>query len=157
MKIVIIQMGRTTNTNVAEIFNEYMQRLKHYIHLKIITIRDLKDTKSLTQEQIKHREGELIMSALQETDYIVLLDERGKEMRSIELASWMEKRMTTTSRRLVFIIGGAYGFSNDIYKRSNEKISLSQMTFSHQMIRMLFIEQLYRAMTIIKKEKYHHE
>lgn len=157
MKIALIQTGKTTHKMFADIVDEYANRLKHYVPLEIVTVRDLKDTKSLSQQQIKQKEGELIISALQDGDYVVLLDEHGKEMRSIEFASWMEKRIAASPRRLVFIIGGPYGFSQDVYNIAHDKLSLSKMTFSHQMIRMIFVEQLYRAMTIIKKEKYHHE
>ena len=157
MKITLIQVGKTSVKTFADIIDEYANRLKHYLPIEIITIRDLKDAKSLSEEQIKRKEGELILSVIQDGDYIVLLDERGKEMRSIEFAEWMEKKLSNVPRRLVFIIGGPYGFSKEVYKAANELISLSKMTFSHQMVRMFFMEQLYRAMTILRGESYHHE
>ena len=157
MKITLIQVGKTSVKTFADIIDEYANRLKHYLPIEIITIRDLKDAKSLSEEQIKRKEGELILSVIQDGDYIVLLDEKGKEMRSIEFAEWMEKKLSNVPRRLVFIIGGPYGFSKEVYKAANELISLSKMTFSHQMVRMFFMEQLYRAMTILRGESYHHE
>lgn len=120
-------------------------------------IPELKNTKSLSMEQQKEKEGELILKALQPGDVVVLLDEHGKEFRSIEFAEWAEKKMHTVNKRLVFIIGGPYGFSKDIYAAAQEKISLSKMTFSHQMIRLIFVEQLYRAMNILAGGPYHHE
>ena len=122
----------------------------------ITTIPELKNTKSLSEEQQKQKEGELILKEIQPSDTVVLLDEHGSEFRSIEYANWMKQKQNT-SRRLVFVIGGPYGFSSDVYARANEKISLSRMTFSHQMVRLIFTEQLYRACTIIKGEPYHHE
>lgn len=157
MKITLIQVGKTSVKTFADIIEEYANRLKHYLPIEIITIRDLKDVKAYSQEQIKTKEGEMILSVLQDGDYVVLLDERGKEFRSIEFADWMEKKLNVVSRRLVFVIGGPYGFSKDVYKEANELISLSKMTFSHQMVRMIFMEQLYRAMTILRGESYHHE
>ena len=122
----------------------------------ITTIPELKNTKNLSESQQKEREGELILKQIQSTDTVVLLDEHGKEFRSIEFADWIQKKQNT-ARRLIFVIGGPYGFSNDVYERANEKISLSKMTFSHQMVRLIFTEQIYRACTIIKGEPYHHE
>ena len=123
---------------------------------EIVTIPDIKNTKNLTEEQQKEMEGKSIMQLIKPSDYVVLLDERGSEFRSIEFAMWLQKRQMVT-KRLLFIVGGAYGFSNNIYERANEKISLSRMTFSHQMIRLFFVEQLYRAFTIIAGLPYHHE
>jgi len=123
---------------------------------EILTIPELKQTKSLSEEQQKEREGEMILKQLQPSDTVVLLDEHGKELRSIEFATWLGKKQQN-SKRLVFVIGGPYGFSKDVYTRCNDKLSLSKMTFSHQMVRMIFAEQLYRACTIIKGEPYHHE
>ena len=123
---------------------------------ELVTIPELKNTKHLTEEQQKVMEGELILRLLQPSDTMVLLDEHGHEFRSIEFAQWMEQKRNTT-RRLVFVIGGPYGFSKDVYARANEQLSLSRMTFSHQMIRLVFTEQVYRACTIIKGEPYHHE
>ena len=122
----------------------------------IVTIPELKNTKKLTEQQQKTAEGELILKQLQPSDTVVLLDEHGKEMRSIEFAAWTEKKQLT-ARRLVYVIGGPYGFAEEVYKRANEMMSLSRMTFSHQMVRLVFVEQVYRACTIIKGEPYHHE
>lgn len=157
MKIALVQVGKTSVKTFADIIEEYANRLKHYISLEIITIKDLKDLKSSSADQIRKKEGDIILSIFQEGDYVVLLDEHGKEYRSIEFASWMDKRFMSSPRRLVFVIGGPYGFSKDVYKSANEMLSLSKMTFSHQMVRMIFMEQLYRAMTILKGESYHHE
>lgn len=157
MKIVLIQVGKTTVKTFSDIIDGYGERLKHYLPLDIITLRELRDAKALSEEQVKQREGEMILSVLQEGDNVILLDERGKEMRSIEMAAWMEKKLSTTPRRLVFVIGGPYGFSKDVYHRANDMLSLSKMTFSHQMVRMIFMEQLYRSMTILRGEAYHHE
>lgn len=157
MKLLLLLVGKTVDKRFADIINEYASRINHYIGFDIITIPELKNTKSLSEQQQKQAEGECILKQLQPGDHIVLLDEHGKEFRSVEFSDWMTKKMNTVSKRLVFIIGGPYGFSKDIYDRSNEKISLSRMTFSHQMVRMIFTEQLYRAMTIMKGEPYHHE
>ena len=157
MKATLILVGKTVDRRFAEIIDEYAGRVKHYIGFEIVTIPELKNTKSLSEDQQKQQEGELILKQLQAGDHVVLLDEHGKEFRSVEFADWMSKKMNTVSKRLVFIIGGPYGFSRDIYDKCNEKISLSKMTFSHQMIRMIFTEQLYRAMTIMRGEPYHHE
>ena len=145
------------NKHFAELIDDYGSRVKHYIGFDIVTIPELKNTKNLTDQQQKQLEGELILRQLQTGDRVVLLDEHGKEMRSIEFSKYMENRMQTVSKRLVFIIGGPYGFSPDVYARADEKVSLSKMTFSHQMIRLIFVEQLYRAMTIMRGEPYHHE
>ncbi len=139
------------------IIEDYSERVKHYTPFEVTVIPELKNTKSLSQEQQKQMEGEQILRQLQESDHVVLLDEHGQELRSIEFATWISKKQQAVSRRLVFVIGGPYGFSPTIYQRANEKLSLSKMTFSHQMVRMIFIEQLYRAFTILKGEQYHHE
>lgn len=157
MKIVLVQVGKTSVKTFADIIDEYANRLKHYITMEIVTIRDLKDLKAYSEDQIKKKEGDMILSVIQDGDYVVLLDERGKEYRSVEFADWIEKRINAGPRRLVFVIGGPYGFSKDVYRVANDMLSLSKMTFSHQMIRMIFMEQLYRAMTILKGESYHHE
>lgn len=156
MKTELILVGKTQNKHFIAAINDYVDRLSHYMPFNITTLPDLKQTKSLSEEQQKEREGEQILKLLQPSDTVVLLDERGKELRSIEYADWLQRRQST-SRRLVFIIGGPYGFSKAIYERANDMISLSRMTFSHQMVRLIFVEQLYRACTIIKGEPYHHE
>ena len=157
MKITLLLVGKTVNKDFVKLIDEYAGRVKHYIGFEIVTIPELKNTKSLSAEQQKQAEGELILKQLQGGDHVVLLDEHGKEFRSIEFADWMTRKMNTVSKRLVFIVGGPYGFSPAVYDAANEKISLSKMTFSHQMIRLIFVEQIYRAMTIIKGEPYHHE
>ena len=156
MKSILILVGKTTNKHFAAGIKDYTERIAHYMPFEIITIPEIKNTKNLSEEQQKEREGELILKQLQTSDALVLLDEHGAELRSMELAQWLEKRQQT-SRRLVFVIGGPYGFSPDVYQRANDKLSLSRLTFSHQMVRLVFTEQLYRACTIIKGEPYHHE
>ena len=157
MKGVLIVVGKTTDKRFEAIINEYIERICHYIPFAVEVIPELKNTKGLSQDEQKQREGELIQKNLQAGDYVVLLDEHGSERSSMEFAAWMQKKMSAGPKRLVFIIGGPYGFSNDIYKRGNEEVSLSKMTLSHQMVRMFFVEQLYRAMTILNGEPYHHE
>lgn len=156
MKIELILIGKTTSKHFIEGINDYFKRINHYIPFAITVIPELKSTKSLTEEQQKTIEGELILKKMNADDYVVLLDEHGKEFRSIEFASWLEKKQHSV-RKLIFVVGGPYGFSQEVYNRCNEKVSLSKMTFSHQMIRLIFTEQLYRACTIIRGEPYHHE
>ena len=157
MKTTLLVVGKTVEKHYITIINDYTERVKHYISFDIEVIPELKNTKSLTQEQQKEKEGELILKALQPGDTVVLLDEGGKEFRSVEFASWMERKLNTVNKRLVFVIGGPYGFSPSVYAATSEKLSLSKMTFSHQMIRILFVEQLYRAMNILNGGAYHHE
>ena len=156
MKTILILVGKTQNKIFKVGIDDYVNRIEHYMPFSITTISELKNTKSLSEDQQKQKEGELILKEIQPSDTVVLLDEHGAEFRSIEYAKWLKQKQNT-SRRLVFIIGGPYGFSPDVYTRANEKISLSRMTFSHQMVRLIFTEQLYRACTIIKGEPYHHE
>ena len=156
MKTELILVGKTTNKHFVACINDYVERIGHYMPFSITTIPELKNAKSLSEDQQKEREGELIMKQLQASDTVVLLDEHGSQMRSIEFALWLQK-MQNSTRRLVFVIGGPYGFSPALYQRANQKISLSPMTFSHQMVRLVFTEQIYRACTILKGEPYHHE
>lgn len=156
MKTLLILVGKTTDKHFQAAINDYVGRIGHYMPFELLTIPELKNTKSLSEEQQKAAEGELILKQLQAQDTVVLLDEHGREFRSIELARWLEQKHHT-ARRLVFIVGGPYGVSPALYQRANEKLSLSKMTFSHQMIRLIFTEQIYRACTIIKGEPYHHE
>lgn len=156
MKTILILVGKTTDKHFHASISDYVGRIGHYMPFTVTVIPELKNTKALSQEQQKTCEGELIMKQLQPSDTVVLLDERGKEFRSIEMAKWMENKQRT-ARRLVFVIGGPYGFSPTVYQRADELLSLSKMTFSHQMVRLIFTEQLYRACTIIKGEPYHHE
>ena len=157
MKTVLLVVGRTVESHFITAIQNYIQRTKRYIQFDMEVIPELKNTKSLSMEVQKDKEGELIIKALQPGDVIVLLDEGGKEMRSIEFADYMKRKMNTVNKRLVFIIGGPYGFSPKIYNMAHEKISLSRMTFSHQMVRLIFIEQLYRAISILHNSPYHHE
>lgn len=156
MKSVLLQVGKTVNKHFTAGISDYAERISHYMPFDIITIPELKNTKNLTEEQQKTAEGDLILRQLQPSDHVVLLDEHGLELRSVELARWLQQKQQS-ARRLVFVIGGPYGFSPTVYQRANEQLSLSRLTFSHQMVRLVFTEQLYRACTIIKGEPYHHE
>lgn len=156
MKTLLIQVGKTVNKHFVAAINDYVERINHYMPFEVMTIPELKNTKNMTEEQQKQAEGDLILRQLQPSDTVVLLDEHGHQYRSIEYARWLEQKRNT-ARRLIFIIGGPYGFSPSVYARANEQVSLSRMTFSHQMIRLTFTEQVYRACTIIKGEPYHHE
>lgn len=156
MKTLLILVGKTTNKHFQAGITDYCERISHYMPFELVTIPELKNTKSLSEDQQKQAEGELILKQIQNSDTVVLLDEHGKAFRSIEFAKWLEQKRYT-ARRLVFVVGGPYGFSSDVYSRANEQLSLSKMTFSHQMIRLVFTEQIYRACTIIKGEPYHHE
>ena len=157
MKTIFIVIGKTTDTRIAQLTDEYISRISHYMPFQMEVIPELRNAKNLSQEQQKEQEASLIIKSLSSGDYIVLLDEHGKERRSLDFASWIQKKMASSPRRLVFIVGGPYGFAPQIHKMAQEEISLSQMTFSHQMIRLLFVEQVYRAMTILNGEPYHHE
>lgn len=157
MKTTLLVVGKTVEAHYITAINDYLQRTRRYLSFDLEVIPELKNTKSLSTEQQKEKEAELICKALQPGDVVVLLDEHGKEMRSVEFADWMKQKMNTVNKRLVFIIGGPYGFAPKIYGLAQEKISLSRMTFSHQMIRLIFVEQVYRAMTILNNGPYHHE
>lgn len=157
MKINLLVIGKTDAPYFVDGIREYENRLKHYIPFEMQVIPDIKNVKNLSEDQQKEKEGELILKNLQTGDCLVLLDERGKEFSSLQFASYIEKKTHTVSKRLIFVIGGPYGFSQAIYDKASERISLSKMTFSHQMIRLVFTEQLYRAMTILNNEPYHHE
>lgn len=157
MKTILLVVGRTTDKHFVANIEDYISRVNHYMPFSMEVIPELKDTKNMSEEDQKQRESELFRKALQPSDYLVLLDEHGTELRSIEFARWMQKKMASSPRRLVFLVGGPYGFAKNIYETAQEKISLSKMTFSHQMIRLLFVEQIYRAMTILNGEPYHHE
>ena len=157
MKISLIVIGKTDASYFVDAINEYKNRLVHYIPFEMEIIPDIKNVKNLREEQQKEKEGELILKMLQPGDYLVLLDEHGKSFTSMEFATYLERKMHVVSKRLVFVIKKPYGFSEAVYKAASEKISLSKMTFSHQMIRLIFVEQIYRAMTILNNEPYHHE
>jgi len=157
MKIELLVIGKTTQPFVQDGLNEFVGRIKRYVSFDMEVIPDLKKNKNLSFGEQKKKEGELILKRLRSDDYIVLLDENGKEFSSQGFARYMENKMNTVPGRLVFVIGGPYGFSTDVYTIAKEKISLSKMTFSHQLIRVIFAEQLYRAFTILNNEPYHHE
>lgn len=157
MKIVLLVVGKTTESYFVQGIDEYSKRLAHYVPFELTVIPELRNTKSLSTDQQKEREADLILKALQPGDYVVLLDEHGREFTSLQFASYLEKKMANIAKRLIFVVGGPYGFSNRVYQAAQEKISLSKMTYSHQMIRLIFTEQLYRAMTILNNEPYHHE
>lgn len=157
MKITLVVIGKTNGKFLIDGIDEYTKRLSYYIPFNITYLPDIKNNKKLSEEQQKVQEGIIITGAIDKSDYVVLLDEHGKEFTSIEFSKYIEKKMAVVSKRLVFIVGGPYGFSQEVKDRANEKISLSKMTFSHEMIRLIFTEQLYRAMTIINNEPYHHE
>ena len=156
MKIQLIVVGKTSDARLQSLIDEYRQRLSHYVPFEFVVIPDIKNAKSLGQEQLKVAEGEAILARLTPAMDVILLDEHGREFRSIEYAEWLQKKMGS-GKDLTLVIGGAYGFSEAVYARANGKLSLSQMTFSHQMIRIMAIEQIYRAMTILRGEPYHHE
>ncbi len=156
MKITLLVVGKTTNTALEAMISDYQKRLTHYVPFELRVLPELKNAKSLSFEQQKQAEGEMILKSIGPSSQVILLDEHGKEYRSVEFASWMEKQMSS-GRDLVFVVGGPYGFSQEVYGRANGLISLSQMTFSHQMVRLVFVEQIYRAMTILRGEPYHHE
>ena len=157
MKLSLLVIGKTTDKYVQVLINDYASRLSHYVPFSLDVIPELKSTKALTVDQQKAMEAELIRRQLQPGDHIVLLDEHGTERRSVDFAAWLGKRLAAGCRRIVFIVGGPYGFDAAIHQLAAEEISLSQMTFSHQLIRLLFVEQLYRACTIMRGEPYHHE
>lgn len=157
MKITLLTVGKTDKEWVREGLDIYVSRLKHYIPFSVVEIPELKNVSALTRDQIKAREGELILKNIRPTDDVILLDERGKEYSSTELAKIIQDKLSYGNRDIVYVIGGAYGFSDQVYKRADSKLSLSRMTFSHQMVRAIFAEQIYRAFTIMRGEPYHHE
>lgn len=156
MTIKLLTIGKTDNKNLQALIEDYQKRLGFYIKFQFEIIPDLKNTKHLSEAQQKKKEGELILSKLNSTDIMILLDENGKQMDSVEFSQYLQKHMNSGIKQLVFVIGGPYGFSTDVYQKANGKLSLSKMTFSHQMIRLFVIEQLYRGFTILKNEPYHH-
>jgi 23S rRNA (pseudouridine1915-N3)-methyltransferase len=157
MKIKLLVIGKTDDKNLLQLIENYQERLQHYIGFQLEVLADIKNVKNLSQLQQKEKEGELILSKLQNTDQLILLDEKGKEFRSLDFANFLQKKMNSGIKQLVLVIGGPYGFSETVYKKAMGKISLSKMTFSHQMIRLFIVEQLYRGFTILKNEPYHHE
>ena len=157
MKIKLLAIGKTDNKNLIALIDEYQNRLKHYIKFEMEIILDIKNVKNLSEIKQKEKEGELILSKLQNTDQLVLLDDKGNDFTSIQFSQYLQKKMNSGIKQLVLVIGGPYGFSKAVYKKSFGKISLSKMTFSHQIIRLFVVEQLYRGFTILKNEPYHHE
>lgn len=157
MKITLLTVGKTDKDWVRQGMDIYISRLKHYIPFAVVEIPELKNVSSLSKEQVKSREGELILKNIRPTDDVILMDERGKQYSSVELAKVLQDKISYNGKDIVFVIGGAYGFSEEVYSRANSKISLSRMTFSHQMVRAIFAEQIYRAFTIMRGEPYHHE
>jgi 23S rRNA (pseudouridine1915-N3)-methyltransferase len=157
MTIKFIAIGKTDNKNLQSLLDDYIKRLSFYIKFSIDIIPDIKNVKNLSEDQQKQKEGELILSKLNGTDVLILLDENGKQFDSVNFSEYLQKHMNSGIKQLVFVIGGPYGFSEEVYNKANGKLSLSKMTFSHQMIRLFFIEQLYRGFTILKNEPYHHK
>ena len=157
MNIELIVVGKTDMKEVEALVAMYTKRLNHYVKFAITTLADVRNTKNLSAAEQKRMEGEAILRLVTDSDHLMLLDEHGLELRSIEFADLLQKRMSAGTKRLVFVIGGPYGFSDAVYQRANSKLSLSKMTFSHQIVRAIFTEQLYRAFTILHNEPYHHE
>ena len=157
MNIKLIAVGKTDNPALQQLISTYEKRLSYYINFELQLLPDIKNSKSLSEEQQKIKEGELILSYIEPSHHLILLDERGKEYTSIAFADELQKKINTGIKQLTFVIGGPYGFSQAVYQRANSKLSLSKLTFSHQMIRLFFVEQLYRAFTILRNEPYHHQ
>jgi 23S rRNA (pseudouridine1915-N3)-methyltransferase len=157
MKIALLQTGKTTEKYIAEGVEEYFRRIKKYTGFEIITVPAVRNTRNMPVQEQKNREGKRILQVISKGDYIILLDEAGKDMGTVEFAGLVREKLLHQGGRILFIIGGPWGFSEEISKISDMKLSLSRMTFSHQMVRLLFVEQLYRAFTIMKGEPYHHE
>jgi 23S rRNA (pseudouridine1915-N3)-methyltransferase len=155
MKIELWVIGKTNETYLTEGIGIYEKRLKHYLTFELKVFPDVKNAKNLSATQLKEKEGDVFLSKIAATDFVILLDERGKMLTSVQFSDFLEQKSVQSSKNLIFIVGGAFGFSEAIYARANEKLSFSAMTFSHQMIRLFFVEQLYRAMTILKNEPYH--
>ena len=157
MEIQLLVIGKNANGPLSQATQVYIDRLKHYIPFQLKVLPDVKNTKNMSEAQQKEAEGRSFLAALQPSDFVCLLDERGKQYSSIEFSEYLSAKMSSGLKRLVFVVGGPYGFSPDVYARANGKLSLSKMTLTHEMIRLLFIEQIYRAMTILRGEPYHHE
>jgi len=157
MKIKLLTVGKTTNSHLIKLQDEYQNRLKYYIPFDLTVIPELKNTKNLSVAEQQEKEADLILKQLEINDEVILLDEKGKQYTSVGFSEFISKKMLASHKRMIFVVGGPYGFSERVYQRANGKVSLSAMTFSHQMIRLIFVEQLYRAMTILKGEPYHHE
>ena len=157
MKVSFLQMGKTDQKYIIEGVKDYSERIKHYIPFEILSLKDIKKSKSSDRDKVKKTEGVEILKRLSKEDYVILLDESGKEYTSIEFSSFLKNKIYAGFKKLVFVSGGSFGFSEDVYKRADEQVSLSKLTFPHQLVRLIFLEQLYRAFTIIKGVPYHHE
>ena len=157
MQIKLLAIGKTDNKQLQQLIDDYKKRLGFYIKFNLEIILDLKNSKNLSEEEQKQKEGELILKKITSSDVLILLDENGKELNSVNFSNYLQKHMNSGIKQLVFVIGGPYGFSQEVYSKSKGKLSLSKMTFSHQMVRLFFIEQLYRGYTILKNEPYHHK
>lgn len=157
MKISLICIGKTDDKFIQEGIDKYLKRLKHYVTFNIMVLPDIKNVKNMSEFQQMEKEAELFLKSIQATDFVVLLDEKGREFRSVEFSEYLQKRMLASVNHMVFLIGGPYGFASKVKERSNFSISLSKLTFSHQMVRLFFVEQIYRAFSIMKGEPYHHE
>lgn len=157
MEFVLLTVGRTSTGFIKEGINEYVSRLKRYVPFSIVELPDVRNARSLSEDSQKEREGKLILDFLSASDYFILLDEHGKEMGSVDFSNFLEKIMSSGRKRAVFAVGGPYGFSSSVFSRADNKLSLSKMTFTHEMVRLFFVEQLYRGMTILRGEPYHHE
>jgi 23S rRNA (pseudouridine1915-N3)-methyltransferase len=157
MKIELWVVGKTSFKYIDDGVEVYLKRLKNYIPFQILVFSDIKNAKNMSAEELKKKEGELMLSKLSTDDFLVLMDENGVSYSSVDFANYLEKQMNQSRKRMIFVVGGAFGFSKDVYERANHQVSLSKMTFSHQMIRLFFVEQLYRAMTILKNEPYHNQ
>ena len=156
MKVILLAIGKIDDKIFSDAQEMYAKRINHYVSFTVETIPDVKNTKNLSQDEQKNAEGALILKKLQPSDYVVLLDDKGKQYSSTDFAYFIEKKSYAAAKRMIFVVGGPYGFSNAVYARADEKLSLSKMTFTHQMVRVIFVEQLYRAMTILNNEPYHH-
>lgn len=156
MECVLLCVGKTDQPPLIELIDHYTKRLKHYTKFTLLPLDDIKNTKNLSKTEQKNREGKVLLKQLKAGDHVVLLDEKGKPYSSIDFSQWLNKQQLSGKKRLVFVIGGPYGFSEELYTRADQKISLSPLTFSHQMVRLFFVEQLYRAHTLLKNEPYHH-
>jgi 23S rRNA (pseudouridine1915-N3)-methyltransferase len=157
MKIVLLTIGKTSEKYLIEGIAQYQKRLKHYTQFEMLEILNIKNAKNFSNAELMKKEGELILKQLQSSDHLVLLDDKGKDFTSPKFSEKLQSWMLSGKKRLVFVVGGAYGFSEEVYSRGNEKLSLSKMTFSHQMVRLFFVEQIYRGYTILNNEPYHHQ
>jgi 23S rRNA (pseudouridine1915-N3)-methyltransferase len=156
LKIKLLVIGKTDEKSIQTLIDKYTKRIQAFISFDFIVIPDIKNTKKLSESLQKQKEGDLILSKINKSDFVILLDEKGQELTSQKFANFLQKKMNAGIKNLIFVVGGPYGFSDEVYKRANQKIALSQMTFSHQLVRVVFTEQLYRALTIINNHPYHH-